>query len=120
MANQEYVIDLFAAGPNLYHLTAGRSLAYLEQILDILACVEESGEEPLATVAPEIQEYIDRLTTVVCILLDWDTVRQGFVESLRESGAGVRVFVVSDEDISVPPDVTVLDTASFTAGLGRL
>ena len=33
MARQEYLVDLFAAGPNLYHLTAGRSLAYLDQIL---------------------------------------------------------------------------------------
>ena len=42
MARQDYLVDIFAAGPNLYHLTAGRSLAYLDQILDILACVNAS------------------------------------------------------------------------------
>ena len=48
LARQDYIVDLFAAGPNLYHLMAGRSLAYREQILDILACVEGSPEEPLS------------------------------------------------------------------------
>ncbi len=46
MARQEYLVDIFAAGPDLYHLMAGRSLAYLDQILDILASVDGSEEEP--------------------------------------------------------------------------
>lgn len=120
MAGQEYVVDLFAAGPNLYHLTSGRSLAFLEQILDILACVEESPTEPLATVAPEIQEYINRLTTVVCIFLSWDDTRHSFVQALRQGGAGVRALVVSDDAPAVPPDVTVIDSQTFAAGVSLL
>ena len=52
MARQEYLVDLFAAGPNLYHLTAGRSLAYVDQILDILACVDSNPDEPFDTLEP--------------------------------------------------------------------
>ncbi|MFW5857999.1 MAG: DUF58 domain-containing protein, partial [Planctomycetota bacterium] len=40
LSRREYVIDLFAAGPDLYHFQAGRSLAYLDNILDVLACIE--------------------------------------------------------------------------------
>ncbi|GAB4451746.1 MAG: hypothetical protein OHK0029_01490 [Armatimonadaceae bacterium] len=113
IAAQEYIVDLFAAGPNLYHLTAGRSLAYLEQILDILACVEESREEPLETIAPEIQQYIERLTTVVCVFLQWDDTRQTFVENLRAGGAGVKVLLVSSDPVAAPADVTVLNSATW-------
>jgi uncharacterized protein (DUF58 family) len=120
MAGQEYVVDLFAAGPNLYHLTAGRSLAYLEQILDILAVVRESETEPLEAVAPEIQEYVDRLTSVVCVFLTWDETRAAFVNNLRRGGAGVRAFVVADDAPDAPGDVTVLDSAAFKRGINTL
>lgn len=120
MANQEYIVDIFAAGPNLYHLTAGRNLAYLEQILDILAVVKESPTEPLDAVAPEIQDYVDRLTSVVCIFLTWDETRAAFVSNLRRGGAGVRVLVVAEEAPDAPADVTLLDAAAFKTGVQSL
>jgi uncharacterized protein (DUF58 family) len=45
LSRQEYVVDLFAAGPDLYHFQAGRGLAYLDNILDILACLEYAAEQ---------------------------------------------------------------------------
>jgi uncharacterized protein (DUF58 family) len=124
MAGQDYIVDLFAAGPNLYHLTAGRGLAYLEQMLDILACVEESKEEPLTTIAPEIQENLERLTTVVCLFLSWDETRQAFAEQLRRGGAGVKVVLVASgmagEPTASDGDLTVIDREQFEAGVEML
>jgi uncharacterized protein (DUF58 family) len=97
IARQDYLVDLFAAGPDIYHLTAGRSLAFLDQILDILSCVEGSPTEPIDVVAPQMETYLSRLTTVVCIFLSYDETRQRFVENLRISGAGVKVIVVEPE-----------------------
>jgi uncharacterized protein (DUF58 family) len=96
MARQEYLVDLFAAGPNLYHLTAGRSLAYLDQILDILACVEENPEEPFAIIEPEIMESLAKITTVICVFLDWNPSRRSFVQKLATQGAGVKVIIVRE------------------------
>jgi len=104
MAKQDYIVDLFAAGPNLYHLTAGRSLAYLEQILDILSCVEESKEDPFATIEPQIGQNLEQLTTVVCVFLNWDKTRQNFVEMLKAGGVGVKVILVKDTPLATPPD----------------
>ena len=109
LSRQDYLVDLFAAGPDLYHLTSGRSLAYLEQILDILACVESTPREPLETIAPRIHEYLTRLSTVICVFPAWDEPRRHFVEQLRDGGAGVKVIIVppegeatiSDSDITV-------------------
>ena len=103
MARQDYLVDIFAAGPNLYHLTAGRSLAYLDQILDILACVQENRDEPFATIEPELMENLSKITTVICVLLDWNDNRRAFVNRLAEQGAGVKVIIVRDSPTTLPP-----------------
>jgi uncharacterized protein (DUF58 family) len=118
LARQEYIVDLFAAGPNLYHLMAGRSLAYREQILDILACVEGSPEEPLSQIAPHLMLELDRITTVICIVLDWDEARRAFVDSLRQAGVGVKVLWISEneEAQATEPDMQVLPPSAFVSG----
>lgn len=128
MARQDYLVDIFAAGPNLYHLTAGRSLAYLDQILDILACVEANPEEPFAAIEPELMENLSRITSVVCVFLDWNAARQEFVHRLREHGAGLKVIVVRDTPCTLDPAgdsgllgaIPVIDRASFEAGVEEL
>jgi hypothetical protein len=103
MARQDYLVDLFAAGPNLYHLTAGRSLAYLDQILDILACVDSSDTEPFNVIEPELLENLSKITTVICVMLDWDDTRRAFVHRLARQGAGIKVIVVRDRPCTVDP-----------------
>lgn len=128
MARQEYIVDLFAAGPNLYHLTAGRNLAYLDQILDILACVEENPDEPFTVIEPQLQENISRITAVVCVFLDWNETRRAFVEGLRQNGAGVKVIVVRDTPTTLPVEgarddsaaLVVIDSADFASGLEEM
>jgi uncharacterized protein (DUF58 family) len=128
MAREEYLVDLFAAGPNLYHLTAGRSLAYLDQILEILACVEDSEEEPFSLLEPAILENLANITAVVCVLLDWDEPRRAFVESLRRGGASLRVIVAHDgpctldpaEDAATFGEIPVITTALYAAGIEEL
>lgn len=124
MARQEYLVDLFAAGPDLYHLTAGRSLAYLDQILDILACVESSPVEPFETLQPEIAEHLSQINTIVCVFLDWNEARRAFVEHLSAEGAGVKVIIIRDAPPSLAPisetDITLLTRAQVDAGLEEL
>lgn len=126
MARQDYLVDLFAAGPNLHHLTAGRSLAYLDQILDILACVEAKKEEPFQTIEPALMEHLAKITTVICIFLDWNTARQNFVHRLIGQGAGVKVILVRDRPCSLEADgefageSPVVTQQLFEAGLVEL
>lgn len=128
MSRQEYIVDLFAAGPNLYQLSAGRGLAYLDQILDILACVEENPQEPFAAIEPEIGEHLAQITTVVCVFLDWDETRRAFVRGLTEHGTAVKVIVVRDAACTLDPaqeasglgEVPVISQAGFAAGVDEL
>lgn len=128
MSRQDYLVDIFAAGPNLYHLTAGRSLAYIDQILEILACVDSTTESPFETLEPEILEHLAQITTVICVFLDWDTARFDFVHRLVQSGSAVKVIVVRDTRCTEDPEsafalagpIPVLTAAEFAAGVEEL
>lgn len=127
MARQEYLVDLFAAGPDLYHLTAGRSLAYVDEILEILACVQPSGREPFAALEPEIDESLAQITTIVCLLLDWNEARQAFVQRIQRDGAALKVVVVRDRPPTLAPHsgiadgtVSVVSAADFARGASDL
>jgi len=128
MARQDYLVDLFAAGPNLYHLTAGRSLAYLDQILDILACVNESPTEPMEVIEPQIAELLARLSTVICVFLDWTPSRRDFALRLRSEGVAVKAIICRDgictldpaEDASLFGEIPVISAADFDRGISQL
>lgn len=123
LARKEYIVDLFAAGPNLFHLTAGRSLAYLDQILDILACVGESPGEPFESIAPELMANLGSISSIICVFLDWNESRRQFVRMLRAQGVGVKAIVVSGARCALDPAAegeTLLSHADVEAGVEEL
>jgi uncharacterized protein (DUF58 family) len=128
MARQDYLVDIFAAGPNLYHLTAGRSLAYLDQILDILACVDENPAEPFDVIEPQIAELLARISTTICVFLDWTESRRNFVHRLHAQNVAVKVILLRDgpptldpsADIDMLGDVPVISRADYERGVDEL
>jgi uncharacterized protein (DUF58 family) len=128
IAREEHIVDLFAAGPNLYHLTAGRSLAYLDQILDILACVEANPHEPFEILEPEIAENLAKITTVIGIFLDWDETRRKFMHRLQSQGVGAKAIIVRDARCTLDPaaegeafgEIPVISRSDFEAGLREI
>ncbi len=127
MTRSDYLVDLFAAGSTLYHLLAGRNLANLDQVLDILACVQTSSEASFEILEPELMMHLEQITTVICLFLDWDETRQLFVSRLLEEGTGVRVIVVRDSPCTsdpryadMPGSMTLINAAQFAAGIAEL
>jgi len=124
MARRQFLVDIFAAGDRLYHLTAGQSVAYLDQILDILACVESYPREPFSTLEPEIGPLLGKIALVICVLLEWNEARRQFVEHLVTHGVAVKVIVVRDApcalDPHAVPDVAVVRKAEFITGADML
>jgi len=96
MSRSEEVVDIFAAGPDLYELSTGRSLGYLDNVLDVLACLEPCHEPPFEVLAPRLAERLARLTTVIAVVLDWDERRETFLRQVRRMGVAVRTFVVHE------------------------
>jgi uncharacterized protein (DUF58 family) len=97
LAREEYVIDVFAAGPEIYHFQAGRSLAYLENVMDILACIEPCPEPPFEKIEPVLLECLENITTTVVVMLDWDERRERMLHVIRDRGSGVKAILVRDE-----------------------
>lgn len=126
ISRDEYVIDLFAAGPELYQLQAGRSLAYLENVLDILACVEPCSEPPFEKLEPILLDGLENVTTTVVILLDWDSARLRLLNAIRERGCALKVAFIGDKLPSlhgvedVAPGFQVLTPAEIQKGVDRL
>ena len=101
-SQSEHVVDILAAGPNVYEVSAGRSLGYLANILDVLACLEPCHQPPFEAVRPVLFEKLSQTTSVVAVLQDWDESRQDFLRSLKGFGAELRVVLVKDGNTSVP------------------
>lgn len=108
LGRRDYVVDLFAAGPDLYRFQSGRSLAYIDNILDILACLEACRRNPFATLTPALLEDLGRISTVVALLLDWDETRAEFVRELQRHGVVVKVLLVREG----PPTLDVAGAAT--------
>lgn len=96
LAERDHVVELLAAGPELYRVSAGRGLGHLENVLEVLACVEGSDAAPLADVAPAVEQEIAQIGTVYAVLLDWDEGRAGFLDRMRALGAEVHAVVVRE------------------------
>jgi len=99
LARDDCVVDLFAAGPQLYHFESGRSLAHHENILDILACIEGCRDaDPLAVVAPSFHERLRQTSSVIALLMGWDRRRAEFIASIRALGVEVKTIVLTDDE----------------------
>lgn len=95
-SRSEDIVDILAAGPDVYEVSAGRSLAYLENILDVLACLDPCHDPPFATIGPNLFEKLSQITTVVAVLQDWDTPREDFLKRVQALGTAVRAIIVHD------------------------
>lgn len=95
-SRSDYVIDILAAGPEVYEVSTGRSLAYLDNILDVLAGLEPCGEASFAALGPALLEKLSRITTVVAVLQDWDEDRERFLREVTALGTAVSVIVVHE------------------------
>ncbi len=126
LARMEYVVDILAAGPNLYHLQAGRHLAFIEQILDILACVQSGTQDGFDGIEPELRDSIDAIGSVICIFTDWNETRRKFAHTLRDLGAAMKVIVVRNGPCTLDPfadegrlgSVHKVTSAEVKAGIG--
>ncbi len=91
------LIDLFAAGRSVRRLQAGRQVASLNALLDVLAEVEPETNPTLQTLEAEILDEIAALGNAVVILLGYDQERQEFLQNLRQRQVSVKLLLLSDQ-----------------------
>jgi uncharacterized protein (DUF58 family) len=101
-SRSDQVVDIFAAGPDLYEVSTGRSLGSLDNVLDVLACLEPSTAPPFESIAPSLLERLEGLTTVVAVMLEWDEAREAFLQRVRGRGVDVKVLLVHEGETRRP------------------
>ena len=130
LPTQESLLDLLFVGPQSYCFTAGRGVAHVEQMLEILASVRACTDQPFRTLEHLVLNHVKAVSGCICVLLGWDDERRTFVEKLRGLGLPVRVLVIVQPGKSGPLDpgplrdeperFSVLEIGRVEAGLTKL
>ena len=102
LARDEYVIDVFAAGPQLYTLRTGRHTNHFDHVMEILASVDVCRENPFGVITPALAEELNQISAVICILLDWDESRQRLLRAAVEAGCSIKILIVRDGETTLP------------------
>lgn len=95
LSRGEALIDLLVVGGELHDLTIGRHLGFLEQALDLLACVEPAKKPPGTTqLLARLTPHLSRLSCVIVVTTSPD---RELEEHIRGYGVGCTTLVVDDE-----------------------
>ena len=122
LSRGEALIDLLVVGSRVHELTIGRSLGFLDQALDLLACVEPERRRPEPEVlVARLGEHLARLSCVIVVAATWDGGR--LAERIRGCGVGCVTLVVEAGEAGKAgavqgPDVHVVSAAAIERGEG--
>lgn len=94
LAKKDYIIDIFAAGTEVHRFQAGRALAHVENILELLACLEPGDALDVGALEAELLPEAGKLSAVILVLMAWEPRRAGLVEKLKAHGVAVRVLAL--------------------------
>jgi hypothetical protein len=130
LPTQESLLDLLFVGPQSYCFTAGRGVAHVDQMLEILASVRACHDRPFRALEHLVLSHVKVVSGCLCVLLAWDEERRGFIGKLRMLGLPVRVVVIVPPGRSKPPELgplrdepdrfSVLEVGQIESGLARL
>jgi uncharacterized protein (DUF58 family) len=130
LPTQESLLDLLFVGPQSYCFTAGRGVAHVDQMLEILASVRACLDRPFRALEHLVLSHIKAVSGCICVLVGWDEERRGFVSKLRGLGVPVRVLVIVPPGQSQPLEAgplrdeperfSVLEVGQIEAGLAQL
>lgn len=94
--NDNCLIDLFIAGPNLHQFSNMPRSARLDKIHEILAGVEPSGNYTLERMMPILAEHLGRVSEVVFILTGCKNGHQRLLELAAREGCHSTVFIIGE------------------------
>ena len=103
-SHQDSLLDLMFVGKQAYSFTSGRGVTPTEGLMEILACVDICEDHPFEHLAGLVMQHISALSGAVCILLHWDEPRKTFVQTLKNQGIPLAIFVVTSQPTDEMPD----------------
>jgi uncharacterized protein (DUF58 family) len=97
LSRGEALIDLLVVGSDVHSFTIGRSLGFLPQALDVLACVQPGEVLDSTKLVQRIEPYLAALSCIVLITQSDDTSRATLADEIERRGVSCRVLRVHDD-----------------------
>jgi uncharacterized protein (DUF58 family) len=98
LLSQESLLDLLFVGAEAYCFTAGRGLAHVDQMLEILASVQACVDQPFRKLESAVLNHVGVVSGCICVFLVWDDERRELVRKLRLLDVPLLVLVVVSEE----------------------
>ncbi|MCB9640944.1 MAG: DUF58 domain-containing protein, partial [Myxococcales bacterium] len=90
LSRGEVLLDLLVLGDDIHQLTLGRSLGFLEQALDLLACVAPKKGFQAEKLQSQLTGHLERLSCMLFLSLRWDEQHEQFAEWIEQQGTRCR------------------------------
>lgn len=118
LSRGEALLDLLVIGDNVHQLTLGRSLGFLDQALDLLACVDPKKDPELMELQPRISDHMERLSSVIFISMQWEPSHEHFTSWIDSQGVRCKSLIVASKrkkDRLPPTDATIIEVEDIEA-----
>jgi len=96
----EALLDLMFVGLQAYCFTTGRGVDQLPHLQEILAAVQSSADDSFAQLQQTVLARAGLCSSLLCVLMHWDDVRQDFIKQLLTHDLPVAVFLLHDGSLS--------------------
>jgi uncharacterized protein (DUF58 family) len=91
---QESLLDLLFIGNQSYCFTAGRGLGTADQMLAILASVQNCADKSFDALEHLVFGHISAVSGCICIFQKWDETRRKFIDKLKALNVPVMLLIV--------------------------
>lgn len=96
--NSDSVVDIFAAGPDVFHFQTGRHLYNFEKILDIVAGIKANHSHPILDLSPTVMNEMVEIGSAIILLLNWDDEREKLVKRILSEGIDIKIIFLGNEN----------------------
>lgn len=116
ISKSDYLLDIFIAGRDVYHLEGGRSRRKFDYLLDVISCMEPDAREPVSELTNDVLEILSSVGSVILILLEWDEPRMRLWRLLSDNGIEMKTVVISEPSGDIPASFACCSEKSILNG----
>jgi len=96
---QDALLDLMFVNQQAHRFTSGRGLDHSAHLQELLASVQAS-EQSFSKLTELVLAHAQQCSSLVCVLMHWDTQRQTFVNKLIAKNIPLAVFLIHDGSVT--------------------
>ncbi|HCF96619.1 MAG TPA: hypothetical protein DEW46_16320 [Verrucomicrobia bacterium] len=119
-ARNDNIVDLFAAGRQVYHFQGGHGAEFHDQVLEILACLRHSHRDELPELSKALEPFLPQSNGIAMVFTQWNPGRRKLLEELHAAGVRYRAILVTNHKLrgahEIPSEVVQVGMEDIQAG----